>query len=88
VIIEDYKERENGKDYISALVIVEKESQKPIIIGKNGEAIKRVGKLARRAIEEFIGKEVYLELRVKVKSKWRSDPSALKSFGYNIENEN
>jgi len=88
VIIEDYKERENGKDYISALVFVEKESQKPIIIGKNGESIKRVGKLARRAIEEFIGKAVYLELRVKVKSKWRSDPSALKSFGYNIENEN
>lgn len=84
VVIEDYKERENNKDFISAVIIIEKESQKPIIIGKNGGAIKRLGQESRRSIEVFLGKEVYLELRVKVKSKWRSDPGALKNFGYDI----
>lgn len=84
VLIEDYKERENRKDFISAVVIIEKESQKPIIIGKNGAAIKRLGQEARRAIENYLAKEVYLELRVKVKAKWRSDAAALKNFGYDL----
>lgn len=88
VVIESYREREKNKDYISALIIVEKESQKPIIIGKNGEAIKKIGKTSRQAIEEFIGKEVYLELRVKVKPKWRSDKNALKTFGYILDSDN
>lgn len=87
VIVEDYKEREKNKDYISAIIVVEKESQKPIIIGKNGEAIKKIGKSARQSIEEFIGKEVYLELRVKVKPKWRNDNNALKTFGYNLDSD-
>ncbi len=82
VIVTDFKEREDNKDYILAEIIVEKESQKGIIIGKQGAAIKNLGLEARKAIEDFLQKEVYLELRVKVKSKWRTDERQLKSFGY------
>ena len=82
VIVTDFKERESNKDYILAEIIVEKESQKGIIIGKQGAAIKKLGLEARKAIEDFLQKEVYLELRVKVKSKWRTDEKQLKSFGY------
>jgi len=82
VLIEEFKERENSKDYISAEIVVEKDSQKAIIIGKRGAAIKNLGQTARESIEEFLGKEVFLELRVKVRKKWRSSESFLKSFGY------
>jgi GTP-binding protein Era len=82
VIVSDFKEREANKDYILAEIIVEKESQKGIIIGRQGAAIKKLGLDARKAIEDFLQKEIYLELRVKVKNKWRSDERQLKSFGY------
>jgi len=82
VVIEDFKEREANKNYILANIIVEKESQKGILIGKQGAAVKRLGLDARKAVEEFLQKEVYLELRVKVKNKWRSDEKQLKQFGY------
>ncbi len=82
VLIAEFKERENAKDFISAEIVVERESQKPIIIGKSGRAIKELGEKARKNIEEFLGREVYLELRVKVREKWRSNPGLLKSFGY------
>ena len=82
VLIEEFKERENSKDYISAEIVVEKDSQKAIIIGKRGAAIKNLGQIARESIEEFLGKDVFLELRVKVRKKWRSSESFLKSFGY------
>ncbi len=82
VLIEEFKERENSKDYISAEIVVEKESQKAIIIGKQGAAIKKLGEKARKSIEEFLERDVFLELRVKVRKKWRSSESFLKSFGY------
>ena len=82
VLIAEFKERENSKDYISAEIVVEKESQKAIIIGKQGAAIKILGQAARESIEEFLEREVFLELRVKVRKKWRSSESFLKSFGY------
>ncbi len=82
VIIREFKEREKGKDYISAEIIIEKESQKPIIIGKNGSAIKKLGELARESIEEFLERKIFLELHVKVRSKWRNDENFLKSLGY------
>lgn len=82
VVIEEFKERENTKDFISALIYVERESQKPIIIGKQGSMIKKLGEAARRDIESFHGKEVYLELRVKVLENWRSDENTLKRMGY------
>lgn len=82
VLVNEFKEREDNKDYIQADIIVEKESQKGIIIGKQGAAIKKLGFEARKAIQDFLQREVYLELRVKVKSKWRSDERLLSSFGY------
>ena len=87
VIIAEFKERENAKDYISAEIVVEKETQKPIILGAKGEAIKNLGQSARKEIENFLQREVYLELRVKVREKWRSNPNMLKNFGYTTENE-
>lgn len=82
VIIAEFKEREEKKDYISAEIVVEKDSQKAIIIGKGGAAIKKLGQISRKSVEEFLQREVYLELRVKVRKKWRSDENMLKSFGY------
>jgi len=82
VLIADFKEREDQKFFIQAEIIVEKESQKGIIIGKQGAAIKRLGQVSRKSIEEFLQHDVYLDLRVKVRSKWRSDEKMLKSFGY------
>ncbi|HOI28250.1 MAG TPA: GTPase Era [Melioribacteraceae bacterium] len=87
VLIEEFIERSESKDFIRASIIVEKDSQKPIIIGDNGSSIKRLGKVARSAVEEFLGKGVFLELFVKVREKWRSNPSLLKSFGYTENND-
>jgi GTP-binding protein Era len=82
VLIDEFKERTKGKDYIRATIYVEKKSQKGIVIGKNGEALKRVGSDARQAIEKFLGRGVYLELWVKVKDKWRKNKRFLKELGY------
>jgi len=81
-LIVDFKEREEGKNFISAEIVVERDSQKAIIIGKGGSAIKKLGQVARESIEDFLQREVFLELRVKVRKKWRSDENLLKSFGY------
>ena len=85
VLIADFKERENAKDFIQAYIVIEKESQKAIIIGKEGKAIKKLGETARKSIEEFLQREVFLELRVKVKPKWRKDENMLNIFGYGKE---
>jgi GTPase len=87
VIITDFKEREKNKDFISVEIIVERDTQKAIIIGKQGAAVKKLGQLSREAIEQFLGKPVYLDIRVKVKSKWRSDERMLKLFGYSKKND-
>ncbi|MEJ5245718.1 MAG: GTPase Era [Bacteroidota bacterium] len=82
VSIVEFKEREKGKWYINAEIIVERPTQKPIIIGKDGQRIKQIGELARVAIENHLGTPVYLDLFVKVRPKWRQNPRQLKSFGY------
>lgn len=82
VAIDEFKEREKGKDYIRALIYVERKSQKRILIGTNGEALKKVGAEARKEIENFLGREIYLDLWVKVKEKWRKDKKFLKEMGY------
>jgi GTP-binding protein Era len=82
VVINDYVERGAGKWYINADVFVERESQKSILIGKNGEALKKLGSAARNEIERFLGHPVYLELQVKTKEDWRNDKSTLRSLGY------
>lgn len=87
VLINDFRERESSKDYIEAEIVVEKDSQKGIIIGKQGNAIKKLGEISRKAIEEFLQRGVYLELRVKVRKNWRTDEKMLRSFGYSREKE-
>ena len=81
VTIEDFKEK---KDLISirAEIFCEKASHKGIIIGKNGETIKKIGTYAREDLEEFFGCRVFIDLWVKVKKNWRDSVSAAKNFGY------
>jgi GTP-binding protein Era len=67
---------------IGALIYVMRKTQKPIIIGKNGESVKKLGMEARKAIEAFLGHKVYIELFVKVRENWRDDERLLHSFGY------
>lgn len=81
VDVESFKE-EDGLTRISAIIYTERDTQKSIIIGKGGEAIKKVGTLARKDIEKFIQQKVFLELFVKVKEKWRDSDFYLKNFGY------
>ena len=87
VVIVDFKERDEGKDFIQAEIIVERDSQKGILIGKQGAALKKVGEESRASIEEFLQRPVYLDLHVKVRSKWRTDENMLKSFGYSGDKE-
>jgi len=82
VDIEEFKERPGKKDYIRAVIYVERPSQKKILIGKQGQALKRVGQLARQEIEFFLGRPVYLELFVKVTEDWRKKETTLRRFGY------
>lgn len=81
VIVTAYKE-EDSITRIAAEIIVERDSQKNIIIGKGGSMIKKVGTYARQDIEEFIGGRVFLELFVKVIADWRAKKNHLKRFGY------
>jgi GTP-binding protein Era len=75
--------RENSKIIrMSCEIIVERESQKPIIIGKNGSKIKALGTNARKELEAFFGKQVYIELFVKVREDWRNNKNMLRQFGY------
>jgi GTP-binding protein Era len=82
VEIEEFEEKEHGKDYIRAVIYVERSTQKQILIGKNGSALKRVGTYARQDIERFLGRPVFLELFVKVSPDWRKKDSLLKQLGY------
>lgn len=82
VEVEQFKETEKIIN-ISSIIYTERDTQKGILIGHQGRALKKVGTQARRDIEKFLGKKVYLELYVKVKKDWRNDSRALKQFGYN-----
>lgn len=84
VAVESYEERD-GIDNISCLIFVERESQKAILIGHQGKAIKKLGTEARKDIEEFTGKKCFLSLHIKVLKDWRNSDRALKSFGYAVE---
>ncbi len=82
VRIDEYKERGEDGAYIAATLFVERDSQKAIVIGKGGSMIKKIGTMARQAIEAMSGRKVYLDLRVKVHKNWRNDPAMLMRFGY------
>lgn len=82
VLVEQFKERDKGKTYISATIFVERDSQKGILIGKRGRSIKSIGQDARKEIEEFIGEPAYLDLRVAVKENWSDNERKLNELGY------
>ncbi len=82
VEIEEFKERPEQKDYIRAIIYVEKPSQKGILIGKQGQALKKVGQYAREEIEAFLRRPVYLELFVKVNEDWRKKDTKLRRLGF------
>ena len=84
VVVEQFKE-DNKRIHIHAVIYVERESQKGIIIGKQGRALKKVASEARRDLEKFFGKSIFLETFVKVDKDWRSSEKELKNFGYQLE---
>lgn len=82
VRIDEYTERGGSGAYVGATLLVERDSQKGIVIGKGGEMLKAIGMTARKQIEEMSGRKIFLELRVKVNKNWRNDPFVLKILGY------
>ena len=84
VAVESYQEKD-GIDNISAIIFVERESQRAILIGHKGMSIKKVGVEARKDIEEFTGKKCFLNLYVKVMKDWRNSDRALRQFGYETD---
>ncbi len=84
VMVEQFKEDKNTI-HINAVIFVERESQKGIIIGHQGVALKKVSTEARKALEKFFGKTIYLETFVKVDKDWRNSDKELKNFGYNLD---
>lgn len=85
VVVDEYKDSEKRGEpfaHILASIYVERKTQKGILIGHEGSAIKKLGSAARKKIEAFVGHQVYLELKVKLKENWRNDDKMLKHFGY------
>lgn len=81
VVVEEIAQRPNGVTYIRATIFTEKESQKAILIGQDSRMLKRIGQLAREEIEPLLGTRVYLDLWVKVRSRWRQDEAQLRRLG-------
>jgi GTP-binding protein Era len=82
VDIEEITTRHNDDLYVRAVIYVERDSQKGIVIGAGGHLLKDIGRLARADIENLLGSKVYLDLWVKVKKDWRNRANVLKSFGF------
>ncbi|HAY37712.1 MAG: GTPase Era [Bacteroidetes Order II. Incertae sedis bacterium] len=82
VNIVSWELKDDAKDVINAEIIVERDSQKGILIGKGGKAMKKVGTYAREDIEDFLNRGVYLKIHVKVRDNWRNSDTQLRSFGF------
>ncbi|MCC6758779.1 MAG: GTPase Era [Candidatus Omnitrophica bacterium] len=82
VIIENLEQRKGKLLYIQAVIVIERDSQKSIVIGKNGGILKKAGSLARKDLEELLDTKVFLELFVKSQKDWRDSPSLLQDMGY------
>lgn len=82
VRIDEFTERSNGSAYVHATLLIERETHKGIVIGRNGEMLKQIGSTARGEIESMSGRKVFLELKVKVNTNWRNRPDALRWLGY------
>lgn len=87
VVVEDILPRRRKVLHISAAILVERESQKEIVIGKKGSVLKKVGTLARQELEDLLEKKIFLELFVKARKKWRDDVSLLQEMGYDPDAE-
>lgn len=87
VEIDAYKERSADLTYISAVIHVERDTQKGIVIGKNGEKIKRIGSEAREELAHMLDTKVFLELNVKVSKNWRSDETLMRRLGYKVRDD-
>jgi len=85
VRLDEFSERENGNAYIAATLLVERDSQKGIVIGEKAAMLKKIGTAARKEIEAMSDRKVFLELRVKVSKDWRDDEEALHRLGYNLK---
>lgn len=85
VYIEDMREQDNGVVHIGAVIMVERDSQKGIIIGKQGALLKEIGKQAREDMERLLGSKIFLELWVKVKKDWRNRDNVLNELGFTLE---
>jgi GTP-binding protein Era len=79
---EEFTERDNGLTYIRVILYVERQSHRPILIGHGGKMLKEIGQAARKQLEVFLSRKVFLELQVKVYPNWRKDPEALRELGY------
>jgi GTP-binding protein Era len=82
VEVTKFSERDDGIIDLDVTIYCEKQSHKGMIIGKNGEMLKRIGQLAREEIERFMGTKVFLQTWVKVKENWRDNQTAMRNFGY------
>ncbi|MCF8010452.1 MAG: GTPase Era [Clostridiales bacterium] len=82
VMVEEIKERPQNVVFIAATIYLERDSQKKIVIGKNGSMLKKIGQYARQEIEQLLGSVIYLDLWVKVKKDWRNKKEMLRTFGY------
>ena len=82
VQVEQFTERENGKTYIEATLNVEREAHKKIIIGKDGEGIKKIGRIAREKLNTMLGRDIFLQLWVKVRPDWRHNDIWIQRLGY------
>lgn len=82
VVIENIEKRESNAIFIQATIVTERSTQKGILIGKQGNMLKNIGKNARKDIESLLGSKVYLELWIKVKKDWRNKQTQLKEFGF------
>ena len=84
VEVEEFRNQEVGKIYVRAVIHTERDSQKGIVIGKNGQMLKMIGEQSRRDIEKMLNSSVYLDLWVKVKKNWRDNDSNLNQLGYRV----
>jgi GTP-binding protein Era len=85
VVVENWDERERGDVVIDASIVVDRESQKAIVVGKGGAMIRDVGMAARKEITELVGRPVHLRLNVRVEEGWTTSPQGLAELGYSEE---
>jgi GTP-binding protein Era len=85
VVVQEFKERDNGITYINANIYIERDSHKPIIIGNKGKQLQQIGQAARKEIEAIVEGKVFLDLFVKVEPNWRQNEKSLNRLGYKLE---